>query len=69
MPNIWSKQAYVQGFGFESISFKNFVNMFEQMGIAESIYKVVVESYKKPTRSDYNCAGHSRKNIVESASS
>ena len=31
MPKIWSKQAYVQGFGWESISFKNTVNIFERM--------------------------------------
>ena len=29
----WSKQAYVQGFGCESITFKN-VNMFEHMEIS-----------------------------------
>ena len=31
MPNSWSKQAYVQGFDCETISFKKFVNMFERM--------------------------------------
>ena len=29
MPKIWSKQAYIQGFDYESISFKKDVNMFE----------------------------------------
>ena len=38
MTNIWSKQAYVQGFGCESISFKKSVNMFEGMEISETIY-------------------------------
>ena len=42
MPNNWSKQAYVQGFYCESISFKKSFNMFELMEISESIYKVVV---------------------------
>ena len=44
--------------------------MFECTEIAESIYKGVVEhSYKKPTRSDTNRAGHSSKIRVEAASS
>ena len=34
IPNIWSKQAYVQGFYCESISFKNHANMFERMEIS-----------------------------------
>ena len=47
MPNIWSRQAYVRGFGCESFTFKKYINMFEHMEIAESIYKCVVEpSYK-----------------------
>ena len=70
MPSSWSKQAYVRGFGYESISFKNAVKMFERMETAESIYKGVVEtSYKKkPTREDAKCAGHSRNKRRESAS-
>ena len=68
MPNIWSKQAYVQGFDFESITFKKSVNMFERMEISESIYKGVLEpSYKKHIREDSNRAGHSRQNRVELA--
>ena len=31
MPNSWYKQAYVQGFYCESITFKKYVNMFEHM--------------------------------------
>ena len=47
IPNIWSKQAYVKGFGFESITFKKAVNIFERMEINESIYECLVEnSYK-----------------------
>ena len=45
-PNSWYKQTYVQGFDFESISFKMSVNIFECMEIAESIYEgVVTPSY------------------------
>ena len=46
MPNIWSNQAYVQGFYCKYISFKKAVNMFERMEIYESIYEgVVTPSY------------------------
>ena len=70
MPNSWSKQAYVQGFDCESITFKEAVNMFDCMEISESIYEGVVEpSYKKPPRADANRAGHIRKKRGESASS
>ena len=34
--NSWSKPAYVQGFDFETIMLKDFVNIFEQMDISES---------------------------------
>ena len=61
MPNIWSKQAYVQGFDCRSISFKEAVNIFELMKIVEFIYEDVVEpSYKKHTREDVNHAVHRR---------
>ena len=70
MPNSWSRQAYVQGFDCWSTTFKKAVNMFDRMEISESIYEGVVEpSYKKPTRADYNCAGHVSQKRVESASS
>ena len=70
MPNIWSRQACVQRFYCESITFKESINVFECMEIAESIYKGVVEpSYKKPTRSDSDRAGIIRKTREESASS
>ena len=42
MPNIWSKQEYVQVFDCKYITFKKAVNMFEWMEIAESIYEGVV---------------------------
>ena len=45
--NTWINQSYVQGFYCESITFKEAVNMFKRMEIAESIYEGVVEpSYK-----------------------
>ena len=57
----WYKQAYIQVFDCESITFKKLVDMFERTEIAESIYEGVVEpSYKKPTWEDSNRAGHSR---------
>ena len=43
MPNIWSKQAYVQDLDCRSISFKEAVNIFERMKITEFIYEDVVE--------------------------
>ena len=43
--NILSIQAYVQGFDFETVAFKEFVNMFEQMEIKESIYECGVEPF------------------------
>ena len=62
-PNIWSRQAYVQGFDCESITFKKAVNMFEHMEISESIYEGVVEpSYKKPTWVYANRASNSIQN-------
>ena len=68
MPNSWSKQAHVQGFDCEYITFNKSVNMFERMEIAESIYEGVLEpSYKKSTRSDFTCAGHIIKKRGESA--
>ena len=68
MPNIWSKQEYIQGFYCKSITFNKSVNMFECMEIAESIYEGVIEpSYKQSTREDYTRDGHSRQNIIESA--
>ena len=70
MPNSGSKQAYVQGFDCEYISFKIDVNVFERMYIAEYIYEGVVEtSYKKITRADTNRDVHSRHNIGEEDSS
>ena len=38
MPNIWSKQAYLQVFDCKSINFDKSVNMFERMGIVEYTY-------------------------------
>ena len=41
MPNSRSKQAYMKIFDCEYILFKMAVNMFENMEIVESIYKVI----------------------------
>ena len=41
-PNIWYKQAYVQGFDCEYISFKKYVYMFERTETTEYIYEGVV---------------------------
>ena len=68
--NSWSKQACVQGFDCGTITFKEAVNMFECMEIAEYIYEGVVEhSYKKSTGPYANRAGNRRKNRGEAASS
>ena len=40
MPNSWSKQAYVQGFDCESITFKKAFNTFENMEIPSLFTKV-----------------------------
>ena len=42
MPNIWIKQAYLQGFNFP-ITHKKAITMFECMEIIELIYKGLVE--------------------------
>ena len=69
MSNSWSKQAYVQGFDYETYSFKNDVNMFKRTEIDESIYEsVVTPPYKKTTRSKYNRTGLSRNKRGEYAS-
>ena len=48
MPNSLYKRDYVQRFDCKSILFHKYVNMFDRMEIAESIYEGVVEpSYKK----------------------
>ena len=42
MPKSLSKQAYVHGFDCEYITFKKYINIFERMDIAESIWECVV---------------------------
>ena len=42
VPNSWSKQAYVQGFDWKSITLKKSFKLFERMDIAESMFKSVV---------------------------
>ena len=65
MPNSWSKQAYVQGFDGETISFLKAVNMFERMEITDIYEGVVSPSYKKIVWSESNHTGLSRNKIVE----
>ena len=43
IPNSWSKNAYVQVFDCNYITFKTAFNMFERMDISESIYECLVE--------------------------
>ena len=70
MPNSWSNQVYVQGFYCRYITLKKAVNMFDHMDIDEHIYEAVVEpSYKKSNKGYATRTGHSRENIVETASS
>ena len=45
MPNSWYKQAYVQGFDCDNMSFIKAANMFKRMEISESIYEDVVTLY------------------------
>ena len=46
IPNIWSKQEYVQGFYCEPMYFNKAINMFERMGISENIFEgLVTPSY------------------------
>ena len=45
IPNICSRQAYVQGFGCETINFKKYGNVFERMEISEYIDEGVVEPF------------------------
>ena len=52
-----------------SLLLKKSVNMFDRIEIAESICEGVVEpSYKKPTRTDASCDGHSKHKRGENAS-
>ena len=68
MPNLWSKQAYAQGFYCECITLKGAINMFDRLEFFESVDEGVVEpSCKKSTKADYNRAGHSSKIRVEAA--
>ena len=68
IPNGWSKQAYVQGFYCEYITLK-YLNIFECMEIAESIYEGFVRTcYKKSTRAYAKNAGNIRKIRGEAAS-
>ena len=63
MSKSCSKQAYIQGFDCETISFKKDVNIFEHMEITESICEgMVTPSYKKTTRAESNRTEISKNN-------
>ena len=47
IPNLWSKEACVQGSNLKKTTKKKSVNMFEHTKIVETIYEVVVEPYDK----------------------
>ena len=65
IPTRWSKQAHVQVFDCDYITFKKAVNMFERMEIAEYIYEGVLEpSYKQSTMEDSTRDGHIRQKRV-----
>ena len=42
MPDIFSKQAYVQGFDCEAVSFKRAADIFDYMEMSESVNEDVV---------------------------
>ena len=48
IPDVWSKQEFVQGFDFESVKIKQYIIISKMMDIAKTIFGGVVEpSYKK----------------------
>ena len=60
VPNVWAKQAYIQGWYFEMKNYKAMCVLFEIMEVAEKIYKGGTTS-KTPVRADSNRASHGRK--------
>ena len=65
MPNGWIKKAYVQGFDSKTLTFKQVVDMFECVKIAETTYEGVV---KYSTIADANRVGDRSQKRGESAS-
>ena len=47
IPKCCNWQAYVPGFDFEAVNFKQAVNMFETINIARNIYEGIVHPYYK----------------------
>ena len=69
MFNGWRNKVHLQDLEYD-IPFKKTSNMFEQMEMADIIYKGVVAPYKTPTDwSNDKCAGIDRKQKVEPFSS
>ena len=60
VPNVWEKQAYLQGWEFETKSYKDTYELFEIMEVTEKIYKYG-NTPKNPPRADSNRASHGRK--------
>ena len=60
VPNVWEKQADLQGWDFEGNSYKEKCEMFECMDIADKVYKGGT-LYKTTIREDANSATHDRK--------
>ena len=60
IPNVWGKQAYLQGWDFKGGSYKDTCNMFERMDIADQVYEGGTP-YKNNHRVEANRAIHERK--------
>ena len=45
MTNGWSSQAYVQRFDLKAVTFKQAINMFGHMEIADNIHEGIVDPY------------------------
>ena len=65
-PNGWENQSYLQGWDFESKTYKETCDMFKIMEIVEQVYKGGTPS-TTTNRADDSRAGHSRKKGGESA--
>ena len=69
VPNVWAKQAYLQGWDLEGSSYKDTCDMFERMDISEQVYKVGT-TFENANREESDHARHgSKRKGGESASS
>ena len=60
IPNGWANQSYLQGWDFDSNTYKENCDMFDLMEIDKQVCEEGSPS-KTINWADYNCAGHSRK--------